>query len=138
MVILPITTYTSFSFGIVSVIAFHKRLWLLGTLWQMLYGVSVLNHSLYYNDYTLKKYVDIVDRTLAHTIIIISCHYAITQELYIISLFMYWICLSYMTHIYYIADLSHLPNGKGVKWHSQLHLAAFIGELFLFLGDVKK
>lgn len=132
--VIPITVYTSLSFSMVACIAFMKQVWLLGTLWQLLFGMSTLNHMYIYEDYSGKSIVKKIDTALAHGVVVMSVYIATTQNINFISLCIFWACLLYMTLIFYVTNLSQLPNRSWEPWHATLHIAAVIGESALLLG----
>jgi hypothetical protein len=111
-----------------------KQLWFLGTLWHMLCGLSTINHMHAYICYKGKDVVKSVDKALAHAVVLTSIHFATTTPINNMALWIFWICLAYMTIIYYVADLSRLPNRSWELWHASIHIAALIGEMALMLG----
>lgn len=131
---IPLTVYTSLSFSMVSYVAFMKQMWFLGTLWQLLCGLSTINHMHTYIGYKGKDVVRNVDTALAHAVVLTSIYFAMTSPINYISLWVFWVCLAYMATIYYVADLSHLPNRSWEPWHASIHIAAVIGEMALMLG----
>jgi hypothetical protein len=111
-----------------------KQLWFLGTLWQLLCGLSTINHMHAYITYKGKNIVRKVDTALAHAVVLTSIYFAMTEFIKPLALWTFWVCLTYMTTIYYVADLSNLPNGSWEPWHASIHIAAVIGEMALLMG----
>jgi hypothetical protein len=131
---LAITTYTSLSFSVVALIAFLKNAWFLGATWQMLYGVSVLNHAKAYDTYIGVSIVKRVDTILAHMITFQSILFSIVNEINPLCLMIFYICLGYIVCVYYLIGASHRPHGSWELWHASLHVSTIVGETCLLLG----
>jgi hypothetical protein len=132
--IIPLTVYTSLSFSMVSYVAFMKQMWFLGTLWQLLCGLSTINHMYTYRTYKGKYLVSNIDTALAHAVVLASIYFALTTPINPIALWIFWLCLAYMTTTYYVVGFSKFPNRSWEPWHASLHIAAVIGEIALMLG----
>lgn len=140
--LIPLTVYTSLSFSMVSYVAFMKQLWFLGTLWQILCGLSTINHLNTYKQYTGKRTISKVDTILAHMVVGVSAYFALTATINPIAFWIFWLCLTYMVVIFYILGTSKFPNKiefndrKWEPWHASIHIAAIIGETALFMGYI--
>lgn len=131
----PITTYTSFGFAIVSYIAYRKNKWLIGALFDAVYGLSVLNHGKYYQEFEGKEVFRAVDKVCVHMIVALSAWLALTdRSINLLSKFVFWMGLAYIAFVYYIAQYSHLPPGQWEPWHASIHLVSSAAETILLLG----
>lgn len=131
---LPLTTYTSFLFALVSHIAYTKQVWLSAVLWNFMCAMSVLNHAKVYDDYIEKRYVFIVDYVVVHCAIITSMIFAVTEEIILISKILYWLALMYGIIVYHIFNKSYLPGNLWIPWHASLHVMGCFGQCALLLG----
>lgn len=132
----PITTYTSFLFALVTYVAYCKNKWLLGALWHVVYGLSILNHSTHYHEFAIKKEIKFLDIICAHMAVLVSIWLALTKRrlIHLWSLYLFWSGLIYTILVYYIAGFSNLPNNQWEPWHASLHIVGAMCETAFILG----
>jgi hypothetical protein len=132
------TYYSSFLFAPVSYYALYKDVLPVAILFNLLFGTSILHHAKYFDTYPGKRCVYIVDKMLAHATVAVTLYVSVAYfERIMVGHLLYWCGLSWITYVYYIAKLSHLPGKLWVPWHMSLHVAASMGTVAL-LADVHK
>ena len=131
------TYYTSFLFAPVSYIAWYLGQPAVALLYNMLFGTSILHHAKYFDEYPGKYGVYMVDKCLAHTIVVLTMYIAVSNFVALTyGQLMYWFGLCWITYVFYIAKYSHLPGKAWIPWHASIHIVASIGTVAL-LTDVR-
>jgi hypothetical protein len=136
MIDIPITTYTSFVFGIVSLLAYKHGQFAIGVLFQVLLATSIFVHATnYMHEVRGKRIFRVIDKLVLYIIISFSSYIALTRNTkLIICRFLYWAGLTYIAYVYHIAGYSHLPHRQWEPWHASVHVVGSISELMLLLS----
>ena len=111
---------------------------LLGRLYTLLLGVSVLNHAKKYDVYPGKALVEIIDKVIVYTIACTEIYHAIifsACNFRIMSIF--WICFIYVVYNYhfkrrFILKMRHDDmENQLVITHVLFHIACNVGGLVI-------
>jgi hypothetical protein len=121
-ILLPMLYFTSFGFGLVSIV-FKQNTWLRPALIALM-GTSILHHSKSHERYRGKDAVGMVDRTLAHAVVIGALHEATTHPSNLPLNIFYASCLGWVTYVYKVSKLCFLPKPHGEAFHASMHIAA--------------
>ena len=122
--------FTSFLFGIVSSYAFYHREVILGNLFMLVYGFSVLNHS-HGTDpraYAGARSVQRLDQILANVTWVV-----IVYENFTVNSYIAWLCLMYIPVVYF-TQITNSPYNihlfcRRSRWHASLHYVAAAGTI---------
>jgi hypothetical protein len=132
------TYYTSFLFAPVSYYALYKEVWYVAFVFNILFGTSILHHAKYFDTYVGKRYIYLVDKFLAHAAVAATMYMSVAEFERVVVGHMIYVCgLLWITYVYYIAELSHLPGRQWIPWHASIHIVASIGTSAL-LAEVHK
>lgn len=130
--------YTSFLFGAVALIAQRTPYRSLQLLYQSLYGLSILNHAKYYEDFPGKMLIKNTDKLTAHTIAAVSIFIALTHPRpQPLLMFTFWCCLAWIGMVYYVLQKSDLPGYEWEPWHASVHVAGAVGQVALLMHDIR-
>ena len=122
--------YSSF---LLALPAYYGEGSLIGRLFLLLFGLSVLNHAKKTEDYPGKGLVEALDRSVGHALAVIMARRAIQLPTRDVMLF--WSCLAYVIYNYHIARprmviLGRTPDAIA-RMHLSFHVASVIGSLSL-------
>lgn len=121
--------FTSFLFGGVAFYAILEREYLVGCLFQLLYGNSILHHANYTNPdaYAGGHLVKQCDRLLAR-FLVCTMIYKLSRLRFDKEVLLLWLAIVYLPSVYFsVIPEDPYPRG-GVKtemlWHASIHVAA--------------
>jgi hypothetical protein len=126
------TYYSSFAFGVVSWMAQYTPQRLIHFCFHSMFGLSVLNHGKYYEQFAGKDLMILLDKIIVHVTVAVSVYVALTMERpQPLLMFIFWGCLTWIAMVYYVFKLSFLPGTEWEPWHATVHFGGSIGEIAL-------